>query len=150
MIAMRFEGGSELAGALGQLSARVAQGLMREALTDGAEPIRAAAQALAPRAPGQPDIADHITISTARPKGGYAGGVSVGPERGQFYYGYFLEHGTVHMGARPFMRPAFDASLTASLEIIRRSLWVELAGKGIGRSAVATGPISGGPGGAAL
>lgn len=29
---------------------------------------------------------------------------------GNAFWGYFLEHGTVHMPARPFMRPAFDAT----------------------------------------
>lgn len=145
MFAMRFEGGQELAAALRTLPSRVSKRIVKEALTDGAEPMRRRMSALAPREPGAPDIADNIVTGTAR---GEEGGVSVGPRKGLFFYGVFLEFGTIKMGAEPFMRPAFDSDALTGLGIIGQRLWQALAGRGIGRSVRDTsGPISAGPGG---
>lgn len=147
---MRFEGGRELAAALAALPARVSKRVVKEALVEAAEPMRASAAQMAPREPGAPDIADNIVISAGR--GGKdefgddrATSVAVGPSKG-FFYGYYQEYGTRHHGAQPFMRPAFESTTGTSLAILSKALWRELAAKGIGRSGTASGPIVGGPG----
>lgn len=148
---MRFEGGQELATALRGMPDRVSKRIMAEALRDGAEPIRQRMADLAPRGPEAPHFADQIVISAARATDDREGGIAVGPAKGSKpYYSGFIEFGTVHLRARPFARPAFDATVGAALAIINRALWVALAGRGIGRTSSSSGPISGGPGGSIL
>ncbi len=129
------------------------------ALTGAAEPMRATMANLAPRAPGAPDIADHMVISRITKIGDVEGGqwekkldseeaVAIGPARG-FFYGVFLEYGTVKMRAQPFMRPAWDQHSAKALETIGRVLWRELAAAGISQSSVG-GAVSGGTGGSTL
>lgn len=150
-IGVAFEGGEDLARALSSLPSRVSKGIMKEALTDGAEPMRKRMAALAPRRPPAPDIADNIVVGTARGSDAKEGGVAVGPAKGLFFYGVFLEFGTVKMSAQPFMRPAFDSDALTGLTIIGQRLWQALAGRGLGgRSVTATAPIAGGPGGRRL
>lgn len=153
-VSFRIEGGKELADALNRLPARVGARVKREVLKDIAEPMRARMGQFAPRAPGAPDIADNMVISNARFVGGektdaHMQAVAVGPATG-FYYSVFLEYGTVHMSAQPFARPAFDAEAPKALQELSRRLWVELAGRGIGRTGTSSGPISGGSGGSTL
>lgn len=146
---MHFEGGQALAQALRTLPDRVSRRVVKEALTDGAEPIRARMEANAHHGNVAPHIAENMVIGTARRSDTPDGtGVAVGPRKGQFFYGYFLEFGTRKMSARPFARPAFDGEAQGALTIIGRALWTALAGRGIGRTVRDTsGPISAGPGG---
>lgn len=149
---IRFEGGKELAEALDQLPRRVQKRTLREALVEGAEPMRDAIQLGAVRGSVAPHIKENIVIASARPteaQGQFEAGVSVGPAKG-YFYGRFLEFGTIHMRPRAFMRPGFDRTVQQSLGIIGKALWRELAAKGIHRSAVGSGPVTGGPGGATL
>lgn len=157
-IGLRMEGGDALAANLKTLSSRVSKSLMREALMEGAEPIRDRGEVLAPRAPGAPDIAEHIVIGPARAQDAVA--VAVGPSterrsdqpRTTFArQGVMLEFGTARMGAQPFMRPAFDEMHRPALTVIGAALWRELVGRGLGRSmGIGSGPTSGGPGGSGL
>lgn len=142
-IGMKFEGGAELAKLLDQLSVRTSANVMRAALKEGGEAIRAHAASIAPRAPGAPDIADNIGISTANPRG-EAAAVKIGPTKG-FAYGLPQEFGTVHHGAQPFMRPAFDAKAGAALNLIGLAIWRALLQKGIGSARTAPGITQGGP-----
>jgi len=48
--------------------------------------------------------------------------IAVGP-RQDFFYGIFLEYGTVKMSALPFMRPAFDSTRDEALTILKDELW---------------------------
>ncbi len=129
-MSVKFEGGAELARTLNALPTRLSRQIKREALLDSAEPMVAVARRMAPREPGAPDIADNIEAQASR--GGLdafgdekATTVVIGPARG-FFYGYYLEFGTVKMGAQPFMRPAFDSQKDRTLALIRERLWVEL------------------------
>lgn len=135
---MHFEGGEELAAALDRLSTRVSRRLLREALIEGAEPIRRRAGHLAPRAPGAPDLADNIGISVSRSEDEAT--IAVGPTQG-FFYGLFQEYGTVHHRAQPFMRPAFESEANRALGIVGQALWRELAGRGVSRSGSVDGPM---------
>lgn len=144
-VTFRFEGGKELAAALLQLSERGAKAVQREALADGAEVLRKAIATSAPRGTEAPHIADHVVTSRINATGEHAGGLAVGPEKGQYFYGSFLEFGTSKMSAQPFMRPGFDTTVHESLAVIRKSLWRELAAKGIGQS-VSVPSVPSGPG----
>lgn len=155
MFAMRFEGGQQLAKRLQQLPLNVGRRTMLQALKDGAEPIQERAADLAPRAPGAPDLADHIVVATVR---GEDPTVAVGPTR-EFLYGFYQEFGTSRHSAQPFMRPAFNES-PKSLGIIGGALWRALIGQGqssrIGQGdsesfATSRAPsLRGGPGGGLL
>lgn len=143
---IKIEGGAELAAALDDLSTRVQRKVMREVLTEAAEPIRKAASRMAPRAPGAPDIADNIGISIPQ-KSAYldlkseTAAVAIGPVQG-FAYGLPQELGTIHHGAQPFMRPAFDSAAGQALQIVSDATWRELAGRGINRPIqIADGPV---------
>lgn len=130
MIAWRFDGGDQLADALDAQADGLKRPIVIGALTEGAEPIRAAAEARAPRGEGPDHLADHIVISpvsnssTSRtgrdPETDFA--VKIGAER-HFFYGLFAEIGSAHQAARPWLRPAFDSLAGQSLGIIGRELW---------------------------
>jgi HK97 gp10 family phage protein len=135
---LRFEGGAELAKTLDQLSTRVQKNVMRDALMEGAEPIRARGAQLAPYEPGPPDLRDNIGISTARVREpGDIAAVAVGPVKG-FAYGLAQEVGTSFHPAQPFMRPAFGEA-PKSLSIIGGSLWRALLQRGVGSSRTSGG-----------
>jgi HK97 gp10 family phage protein len=127
---MRIEGGAKLAATLRSLPDRVNRSVQREALREAGELIRARASAMAPRAPGAPDLADNIGISNARPEDG-AVAIAIGPTKG-FFYGYFQEFGTSRHGAQSFMRPAFDGEGGRGLKVIMASLWSALVRRGFG------------------
>lgn len=137
-IAMRFEGGDELAANLAKLSMPLSKKIVREALLEAAEPIRAMAARIAPHAPGAPDLRDHIAVAPVRSS--ELGAVAVGPTR-EFYYGFFQEFGTKHHGAHAFMRPAFDTQAEKALGVLGKALWRELASRGISRTATVSGPV---------
>jgi len=133
---MQTEGGAEFAQNLNKLSLAVRRKTLFRILRLAAEPLRVRMGALAPRAPGAPDMADSMVISIARRIGDVAGGrwqaadefqaaVAVGPSK-NIFYALFQEYGTVHHGAQPFGRPAFDTTAGESLQIIQAEIWAAL------------------------
>lgn len=133
---MTFTGGKELASALRTLPDALSRQILLGALTEAAEPMRQRMSQLAPREPGKPDIADNIGISVANRLGDIDGGrwearsedehaVAVGPTK-NFFYGIFLEYGTVKMRAQPFMRPAFDTEAPRALSQIGNRIWAAI------------------------
>lgn len=137
MFGMAFEGGDELARNLANLPSRVSRRVQIEALMEGGEPIRALASQKAPRHPGAPDLADNINMAVLRKRAGDDPkeiSVGIGVPRA-FFYDWFLEYGTVHMGPHAFWRPAFDPLVPKALESIGNDLWTSLAGRGFTRSA---------------
>lgn len=122
---VKIVGGAELQRNLDALSNRLSR-QKRQTLVDAAEPIRTAMAQMAPRAPGAPDIASNIVVSATE-----QAGISIGPAKG-FYYGFFLEYGTVKMRARPFLRPAFDRHVASGLTVkgMMGSIWRALIGRG--------------------
>jgi HK97 gp10 family phage protein len=102
--------------------------VLRRALIEAAEPIRAGMAARAPRGPDAPHIADAIITKPLAPGELEAvtddsAGVEIGPRK-EFFYGYFWEFGTNRPGwvARPFARPAFDAHQDETIDRIGASL----------------------------
>lgn len=128
MITMKIEGGAELASMLNSLPRAVRLQITKAVLIEAAEPMVAVARKMAPRRPGLPDLADNIEIGNPRAGGmdkfgdEKAATVVWGPTK-NFFYGYYQEWGTVHHGAHPFMRPAFDGQAERSLGIIRTRTW---------------------------
>lgn len=135
---VKIIGGAELQRNLDALSTRLSRQVQRQALVEAAEPIRTSMAQMAPRAPGAPDIASNIVIGTARLPRQTA--VSIGPAKG-FFYGFFLEYGTVRMRAQPFMRPSFDRHVVtgSTLKALMGSLWRAIIGRGFGSTRASGG-----------
>lgn len=132
-----MQGADDLARVLRNLPEAIQRDRMVKALRRGGEPMRERMAQLAPRGRGRDTdfehMADNIVVSLANRIGSTAGGrwrprdetehaVAVGPQK-SFFYGLFQEYGTVHHGAQPFMRPAFDSVAPQSLGVIRDELW---------------------------
>jgi HK97 gp10 family phage protein len=139
-VGLQVMGAKELEAELRKLSTRISRRLAREALTFGAEPMRAEAARKAPRRSPAPDLADHIIIAPARTIGRELAAVKVGPEKG-FYWGLMQELGTSRHGAQPFLRPAFDNQHTRAIQRVSDELWRALAARGVSRSVFEDGPI---------
>jgi len=139
-----LHGAADLRKRLSELPQAVSTKVQRQALLTGAEPLRAAAAALAPRdeQSSGPHLADNIVIGVqSRRKLGQSGLsasemdlagegtiVEVGPalQPSNHFYGRFQEFGTIHRAAQPFMRPAFDAQGRTSLRLVMASLWAAI------------------------
>jgi HK97 gp10 family phage protein len=145
MFSAKFDGGPELEAAFNELSLRAGKKVLREALFDGAEPMRLGASQKAPREPGAPDMAEHLGVVALRDRQNMAT-VGIGPDDKAFFYDLFQELGTVRHGAQPFYRPAFDENVENSLGIIGREIWRQLTARGFGVR-TASSPMSVSPGG---
>lgn len=145
---MRVEGGQELAARLNALPSRVNTSVTREALRGVvAPPIQRSAAAKVRRAPGAPDIADHIAISTGRGDR-TTSAIVVGPSverrtdqptRSFAVQGKYLEFGTGHMEMFPFLRPAFEQEGPRTLPAMGRALWSALIARGFGSARTSPG-----------
>lgn len=140
-IEVTLQGGTEMLKHLRALPAAVSTKAQKVALLAGAEPIRAHAEALAPRdtTSNGPHLADNIVIGIQSARKLRNAGLSaaeldvaregvvveVGPahQPTDHFYGYFQEHGTALHAAQPFMRPAFDSEHRRSVQVILTSLW---------------------------
>jgi len=90
---------------LRKASRRALRGVSRRAVRQGLEMIAEEARRLAPVDTGALRESIHVEMSP----GGTNGEVVVGTSGGPEYYAMFVEFGTAHMPARPFLRPAADA-----------------------------------------
>lgn len=151
-VRVKIEGGARLAQVLEQIPARASANRMRAALHTVAEPIRQSASRLAPRAPGAPDLAEHVVISAGRASGRSAA-VVVGPStdaradqptRRFDQQGLYTEFGTNDTPAQPFLRPAFDAEAQRASQAFIAEMWSLLAAGGV------TGSRGGSSGGGIL
>lgn len=135
-VSMHTQGGPELVKALTALGPAVSRKVQIEALTEAAEPMRAAAAAFAPRSERHaPHLADNIVIGIPTQAHLESGGhfdetaVEFGPSKRphDVFYGYFQEYGTSRHRAQPFMRPAFDGGAASSLQMVMGRLWTAIA-----------------------
>lgn len=137
MLTLKIVGGAQLAAKLNDLPngpKKVLQPASRRAL----EPMRARAAQLAPRAPGAPDIADNIVISSRARRIQTQVEYAMGPSKG-FFYGFFQEFATRFHAAHPFMRPAFNQTWPQVIGILVSELWQAirtLAGQGVNTSGI--------------
>jgi HK97 gp10 family phage protein len=130
-----------LAATLNNLSKRLSNQVLRQALLKAGEPMRATASSLAPRDAGAPDIVDHIVLTPlTRQK---AATVAMGPSKDKradqqrrpfSLQGFFLEYGTAHMSPRPFMRPAFDRHARQAVSAVIAEAWQILTRRGFSTS----------------
>lgn len=89
------------------------------------EPVLETARQLVPR--DTDELHDSIVIGDQLrdgPERGRGGSVYVGVLAGKALHGWFVEGGTVHMQAEPFLGPAFEQ---------HRELVIDILGKGAGR-----------------
>ncbi|RQZ27313.1 hypothetical protein DIE14_12565 [Burkholderia sp. Bp9017] len=101
---------------------------LRRATVAGAKVIRDQARARAPKKTGK--LRRNIVAASLRQKdapGLATAGVRVrmkgkGDSPGNAFYWRFIELGTQHMKAEPFMRPAFDASIAQAEGAIRTEI----------------------------
>lgn len=118
---VQIEGWEELEAKLKSIASHINTGeVLEEAMMEGAEVVKAAIEANAPRRTHQ--LAGSITISK---QGRQAHSLRIGPS-GQGFYGRFLEYGTSRMGARPFVRPGFDSSRGEAEALIGKRIWAKV------------------------
>lgn len=128
-------GDKDLMRRLNALGERVKKQHLQAALTEAAEPMRARMADLATRGKVAPHIEENIVISNASKVEGVRlhedeAAVAIGPSK-DFFYGWFLEFGTVKMAPKPFMRPAFDQEHQGALSRLGGFIWNLLkAGRG--------------------
>lgn len=135
MIALKLEGLEALKGQLEELKVQAAERALRRAARKAFEPVLATAQALVPKRSGL--LRDAIQLQVGRPKGGEAvvqvglriaatkGGQGLPPSARW----HFVELGTAHMPAEPFLRPALDQNAQQVVDILRDEV-----AKGIARA----------------
>jgi HK97 gp10 family phage protein len=138
-ITVEVQGLKGVEAALEDAGPKLAKRALRKALRAGGQLMVDAAKARAPllkeatkrRKPG--DLRDSIGMKVALSAKQESGTVSVGPMRDRSkgkdspgIWGMFVEFGSVHGAAQPFMRPGFDYSsqpaLEAFTEVIREGV----------------------------
>lgn len=154
---VKVEGLRELDAALGELKKGTARAVLRRVLNKAAEPMRAAAEQMAPVRTGKlkskiitssnlgAGSAGKAAFAEVMKAGGTksaARGALVSANRdageGSFaqvyigpstkaFYGMYSEFGTSKQKPRPFMRPAFDSQKGVSLDMIRKLLADEIS-----------------------
>ena len=124
MAKMNLTGGPELQAALRELGGAVASRLGDNAVRAGA---RVLANEVKVRAPVQTGgrvqggrLKKSIKVSTQRQK---RSGEAIAAVVSDVFYAKFVEFGTAHASANPFMRPAMDTAGQAVLERINTNLW---------------------------
>lgn len=88
------------------LTAKMQRGVLRDALRSAARPVVASAKSKVPVRTGalKRGISQRVSV-----KGSGKAEAIIGFQRKQFY-GKFVELGTSHAAAKPFLRPALDES----------------------------------------
>jgi len=137
-----ISGAKELERVLKKLGPKLAERVLVSSARAGAGVIRKEARARAPRGQ-EPSTASkkygplHKKIRVTRmKKTGYS--VEMAVHNGTAFWGAFLEWGTKHIGASPWMSPAFDTSAAPALKRTGERL-----GKGLDKvSRELAGPLS--------
>jgi HK97 gp10 family phage protein len=130
MVKIEFQGGAELARKLDALAEELSAKVVGAALVAGAQPIRNRAEQLMKRGADAPHAQEHVRVTLG--KSGHS--IAIGPTK-SFFYWLFQEFGTVHHGAQPAMRPAFDERGSEALGIIGQRLWAAVRAKAGGELA---------------
>ena len=111
---VHLEGAEELNRALRSVGDRAGGITLRNAAEAGADVIAEQARANAPRDTGA--LAEGITTQAGRIQQGRAV-INIGYRKAQ-WYGQFVELGTEHAAAHPFLRPALDSTATEATDTI--------------------------------
>jgi HK97 gp10 family phage protein len=114
-MSVQIKGLKELGQALKTLPPQLERTALRVGAREAAKVLQDGMSRRAPRGdPEQPNLADEIVVTTATEMNiaaahfGRVPYAKVGPSRRAFY-ALFLEFGTVHMAAQPFMRPTVES-----------------------------------------
>ena len=141
---VEIEGLKGVEDALSQAGPKLAKRALRKALVAGAEQFEAAAKKNAPvlakatarRQPGElRDAIDmSVKLSGTQESGVARVGIRHGKEKGAdspAVWGSFVEFGSVHGAAQPFMRPAFEQAKNRAQEVFTDEIkkGVETLGK---------------------
>jgi HK97 gp10 family phage protein len=114
---LKFTGGPELEKALKDLGGQIAGRLGTNAVRAGARVIAASAKRNAPVLTGALKKSIRVFDEPDKPKGervAYIGS--------RLFYARFVEFGTSHTQANPFLRPALDESAQAALDKLAENL----------------------------
>ncbi|MED3888289.1 HK97-gp10 family putative phage morphogenesis protein [Priestia aryabhattai] len=117
---LQMEGMQELQRKLERL-AELGQRIQEKALKAGSEILRAEIERRAPQSTyNKEHLADHIIVSEI-----INGVIQIGYDK-DFFYAKYLEWGTIHMKAQPFIEPAYlavkDEIQRVMADIIRNEL----------------------------
>lgn len=104
-VSLNIEGVRELQRNVDKLSRSFSKSTLRTALRNAAAPVRKEARSKAPKESGALRRAIKSRAKVTRSGFGFA---DVGVEKGDVFYGHFIEVGTSQQPARPFLRPALD------------------------------------------
>ncbi len=141
---VEIEGLKGVEDALSQAGPKLAKQALRKALVAGAEQFESAAKKNAPvlaratarRQPGElRDAIDmNVKLSGTQESGVARVGIRRGKEKGSdspAVWGSFVEFGSIHGAAQPFMRPAFEQAKTRAQEVFTDEIkkGVETLGK---------------------
>ena len=123
-VSIGVAGHQEMVKRLREMKNRMAARHLMKSVMPGAEIVRDAAAANAPRRQGAPrkagHLADNIVIKVQK-RGKSQAIVLVGPSADHFW-GHFLEFGTAKMPAQPWLRPALENNLNAVAGAVRFEL----------------------------
>lgn len=128
---IKLTGMREVEKALAQVKHSTAKNKVRKILKEAGEPVARAARALAPR--DEMDLAESIDVSPVlnksqrrkQRKGAFAQvEMHIGPSG--LPQAVLQEFGTFKEPAQPFMRPAWDANQSKTLDLISALLWIEM------------------------
>lgn len=133
-----IEGLDGVLDAMAKLENKVQKKAVNKALRAGAKPIQTAARRNA-REIDDPTTGEKIyrqitaralTKRQVHALGADAGvGVGVLQTHGVYHYAWFLEEGTAHTKAEPFMRPAGESKAEAALDAVAASLRQSIFGE---------------------
>jgi HK97 gp10 family phage protein len=123
MVRLKINGPLALGKNLATVSGAIAKPQLAAIVTRAAEPMRSRMGELAPRS-NEPKrmghLADNIVTEIVTDAAEVT--VAVGPAW-RFWYARYDEFGTVKESAKPFMRPAFDATQDESFALIAANVW---------------------------
>lgn len=133
---LSFEGGKQLEQALKEIEGKLANKIGRKAVRETIKPVHAQIKAAAPVKTGV--LKAGIIIKTRKRKGRLTASVVASdkfwkPEKAtsgsgkkaktrQLFYANFIELGTAHQAASPFMRPAFDSNRESMVSGVTKRL----------------------------
>lgn len=131
-------GDAELSRALTRIPKKVANSVVRPALRKGVKPVKARAEATAPRARGL--MATTMAIKTSSRRGRISAKVLTGrrdqlgiPAGAKYYYPAAQELGSEHVPEQRFLRGALEGQSAEVLQVVADEMWRRLEALGLGR-----------------
>ncbi len=125
-VTVRVEGGEELLRQLQELPKKVGNQILRKALRKGAVPIEEEQQNRVAVDTGLTEKSIIVRMGKRKVKGTQSVVIFPDPKKfeaaGRDFSAPYLEYGTAHMEAKPFVRPSFDAKKDEAMKIIAEEI----------------------------